>query len=40
MVYPCKPQFCYTEVEFKGGLIIEACFRYELLVGCSLVTWL
>ena len=26
-VYPCKPQFYYIKVGFKGVKIIEACFR-------------
>ena len=26
-VYPCKPQFYYTEVGFKGVKIIYVCFR-------------
>ena len=26
-VYPCKPQFYYTKVGFKGVKTIEACFR-------------
>ena len=26
-VYPCKPQFYYIKVRFKGVRIIEACFR-------------
>ena len=26
-VYPCKPQFYYTKVGFKGVKIIQACFR-------------
>ena len=26
-VYPCKPQFYYIKVEFKGVKIIWACFR-------------
>ena len=25
--YPCKPQFYYIKVGFKGIKIIEACFR-------------
>ena len=28
-VYPCKPQFYYIKVGFKGVKIIEACFRDE-----------
>ena len=26
-VYPCKPQFYYIKVGFKGVKIIQACFR-------------
>ena len=26
-VYPCKPQFCYIKVGFKGVETILACFR-------------
>ena len=26
-VYPCKPQFCYIKVGFKGVKIIQTCFR-------------
>ena len=26
-VYPCKPQFYYVKVGFKGVKIIKACFR-------------
>ena len=26
-VYPCKPQFYYIKVGFKGVNIIQACFR-------------
>ena len=26
-VYPCKPQFFYIKVGFKGVKIIQACFR-------------
>ena len=28
-VYPCKPQFYYIKVGFKGVKIIYACFRDE-----------
>ena len=28
-VYPCKPQFYYIKVGFKGFEIIYACFRDE-----------
>ena len=27
-LYPCKPQFYYIKVGFKGVNIIQACFRY------------
>ena len=30
-VYPCKPQFYYIKVGFKGVKIILACFRVVLL---------
>ena len=30
-VYPCKPQFYYIKVGFKGVKIILACFRDEIL---------
>ena len=26
-LYPCKPQFYYIKVGFKGVKIISACFR-------------
>ena len=26
-VYPCKPQFYYIKVGFKGVIIIKVCFR-------------
>ena len=26
-VYPCKPQFYYIKVGFKGVRIIQVCFR-------------
>ena len=28
-VYPCKPQFYYIKVVFKGVKIVAACFRDE-----------
>ena len=28
-VYPCKPQFYYIKVGFKGVKIIKVCFRDE-----------
>ena len=31
-VYPCKPQFYYIKVGFKGVNIIVACFRDEFQV--------
>ena len=31
-VYPCKPQFYYIKVGFKGVKIISACFRYKGLL--------
>ena len=41
-VYPCKPQFYYIKVEFKGVKIILVCFRdvdfnssYTFLPGCD-----
>ena len=38
-VYPCKPQFYYIKVGFKGVKIIRACFRDDLenniLLVCS-----
>ena len=38
-VHPCKPQFYYIKVGFKGIKIIKACFRD--CTGCcgSNVTW-
>ena len=29
-MYPCKPQFYYIKVGFKGVKIIEVCFRDDL----------
>ena len=29
-IYPCKPQFYYIKVGFKGVRIIKACFRDAL----------
>ena len=29
-VYPCKPQFYYIKVGFKGVSIIYACFRDDV----------
>ena len=26
-VYPCKPQFYYVKLGFKGNKIIQVCFR-------------
>ena len=31
-VYPCKPEFYYTKVGFKGVNIISACFRDEVSI--------
>ena len=31
-VYPCKPQFYYIKVGFKGVKIIQACFRHEIKI--------
>ena len=31
-VYPCKPQFYYIKVGFKGVKIIQACLRDVLFV--------
>ena len=31
-VYPCKPQFYYIKVGFKGVKIIKVCFRDALVV--------
>ena len=28
-IYPCKPQFYYIKVGFKGVKITQACFRAE-----------
>ena len=36
-VHPCKPQFCYIKVRFKGVNIIYACFRDDNF-KCSLFT--
>ena len=33
-VYPCKPQFYYIKVGFKGVKIIQACFRDEDFFTC------
>ena len=30
-VYPCKPQFYYIKVGFKGVKIIYACFRDDMV---------
>ena len=34
-VYPCKPQFYYIKVGFKGVKIISACFRDDSSVGSA-----
>ena len=31
-VYPCKPQFYYIKLGFKGAKIIYACFRDVLVL--------
>ena len=31
-VYPCKPQFYYIKVGFKGVKIIQACFCYGFFI--------
>ena len=31
-VYPCKPQFYYIKMGFKGVKIIQACFRDAILL--------
>ena len=31
--YPCKPQFYYIKVGFKGVKIIEVCFRDDFPDG-------
>ena len=30
-VYPCKPQFYYIKVRFKGVKVIKVCFRHVRL---------
>ena len=35
-VYPCKPQFYYIKVGFKGVKIIQVCFRD----GLSFLKWI
>ena len=43
--YPCKPQFYYIKVGFKGVKIIQACFRdvpviyFLLLSGICFQNW-
>ena len=37
-VYPCKPQFYYIQVGFKGVKIIQACFR-DVFEDMPLVTF-
>ena len=32
-IYPCKPQFYYIKVGFKGVKVIQACFRDGTLLG-------
>ena len=36
-VYPCKPQFYYIKVEFKGIKIIKTCFRDDWCMLCSMI---
>ena len=31
-IYPCKPQFYYIKVGYKGVKIIQACFRDGLCI--------
>ena len=31
-VYPCKPQFYYIKVGFKGVKILQACYRDAVLI--------
>ena len=31
-VYPCKPQFYYIKVGFKGVKIIQACLRDVMFI--------
>ena len=40
-VYPCKPQFYYIKVGFKGVKIIQACFRdyCKTLNICDIKIW-
>ena len=38
-VYPCKPQFHYIKVGFKGVKTIKACFRYVRLWGPRKFFW-
>ena len=39
-VYPCKPQFYYIKVEFKGVKIIEVCFRDVVMCHSDLKFYL
>ena len=34
-VYPCKPQFYYIKLGFKGVKIIQACFRDDKAILMS-----
>ena len=36
-VYPCKPQFYYIKVGFKGVELIQACFRDVKVTDCCAV---
>ena len=36
-VYPCTPQFYYTQVGCKGVSVTQTCFRDELQVPISFV---
>ena len=38
-VYPCKSQFYYIKVGFKGVNIILACFRDEKAPNNGLIIW-
>ena len=36
-VYPCKPQFYYIKVGFKGVKIIQACFHDETKITTKII---
>ena len=38
-VYPCKPQFYYIKVGFKGVKIIQVCFRDAATLVISNARW-